>query len=255
MKGIAQVFYGATEEWEAQINPLYRGVWGVEVRPDKKRVIKIGDGARTWKQLHPLIDGDSQFGDLTALIDQAGTYVSQAQALQAQLAELQQQIVQAQETLAGQVQQFENDKAELEQEIADAGLIDDVSIHRDGDGKLYSSGTAAASSGGLSSAMSNRPEDNGAHMRMTDTDRGIAAGFGVNTDGGFAAARAYITDTEGADPNSANLLLVRTDDGKNRMYLLKDKALPETVDEISGDDELLNKSEIQALINEAVNGG
>jgi hypothetical protein len=240
MKGITQCFYGTSEEWQAQVNPLYKGVWGVEVKTDGSRVIKMGDGVRTWPQLPPLLDGDTQLGDLTALIDQTGIYLSQVQTLQAQLQTLQDQIAQAQETLAGQVQQFEN-----------AGLVDDVSIHRDEEGNLYSSGTAPVHSGDLTSDMGNAPEDDGAHMFMTDADREIAAGFGVNITGSFIAGSAMINGLTDGVPNSACLLLVVTADGKNRMYLLKDKALPESAEELEPGDELLNKAEIQTLIDQA----
>jgi hypothetical protein len=253
MKGITQCFYGTSEEWQAQVNPLYKGVWGVEVKTDGSRVIKMGDGVRTWPQLPTLLDEDTQLGDLTALIDQTGAYLSQVQTMQAQLQTLQDQIAQAQETLAGQVQQFENDKAALEQEIADAGLVDDVSVHRDEEGNLYSSGTAPVHSGNLTSDMGNAPEDNGAHMFMTDADREIGAGFGVNTDGGFVAGAAYIKSSA-APNNNTRLLLAVTADGKNRMYLLKDKAFPESAEELEPGDELLNKAEIQALIDQAQGG-
>jgi hypothetical protein len=175
MKAVTQVFYGTTAEWEAQARPLYKGVWGAEVQTDGKRVIKMGDGERVWKLLPPIIDGDSQLGDLTALVDQVGTYLSQTEALQAQLETLQQQITEAQTALAGQVQQFENDKAALEAEIAAAGLVDDISVHRNEAGELYSSGTADVAEGDYVSSLRNAPE--GAAMRMTDTDRQIGAGF------------------------------------------------------------------------------
>ncbi|MDR2662718.1 MAG: hypothetical protein LBC31_06945 [Treponema sp.] len=240
MKGVTQVFYGTTEEWAAQELPLYKGVWGVEVQTDGSRVIKIGDGVRSWPLLPPFIDGDSQLGDLTALIDQEGIYLSQVQ-------ELQQQITEAQTALAGQLQQFESGKAELEAEIAAAGLVDNVSVRRNEAGKLYSSGTAEVTTDTYTSAMSNAPEDHGAHMRMTDTELGIGAGFGVNTNEGFAAGLMYITDLSDG-PSNAALIMARDGDGKNRFYLLKDKAIPETAEGLDPNDELLNKAEILELI-------
>jgi hypothetical protein len=241
MKGITQVFYGTTEEWGAQELPLYKGVWGVEVKPGGKRVIKIGDGVRSWPLLPAFLDADSDLGDLTALVDQAGIYLAQAQALQQQITE--------------QLQQFESGKAELEAEIAAAGLVDDVSVHRNEAGQLYSSGTVEVTADNYTSAMSNAPEAHGANLRMTDTDRGIEAGIGVNTNGGPAAAAIAITDVSGGEPSNAALLLVRDTSDKNRIYLLKDKAIPETTEDLDPNDELLNKAEIQAMIDQAVSGG
>jgi hypothetical protein len=248
MKGVTQVFYGTTEEWAAQELPLYKGVWGVEVKPGGKRVIKIGDGLRSWPLLPAFLDADSDLGDLTELIDQAGTYLSQAQ-------ELQQQITEAQTALAGQLQQFESGKAELEAEIAAEGLVDDVSVHRNEAGRLYSSGTAEVSADNYTSSMGNAPEDQGANMHMIDTERGIGAAIRVNTNGGPAAAAVKIADASVNDSNNAALLLVTDAGGKNRIYLLKDKSNPQTAEDLDPDDELLNKSEIQAMINQAVNGG
>jgi hypothetical protein len=51
MKGIAQVFYGTTEEWKSNPNPLYKGVFGVEVHPDGRRITKVGDGETLWPLL------------------------------------------------------------------------------------------------------------------------------------------------------------------------------------------------------------
>jgi hypothetical protein len=253
MKGITQVFYGTTEEWKAQVHPLYKGVWGVEVKPDKKRIIKIGDGERTWPLLPPIIDEDSQLGDLTALVDQVGTYLSQAQTLQDQIEALQQQITSAQAALADQIQQFEYDKAELEEKITAAGLVDDVSIHRDEDGKLFSSGTVPVSDDSRTSVMSNAPADHGAHLGMTDTDSGIAAGLGVNTDE-YAIAKALMF-IKSDETNNTCLLFAQNGENRNRPYLLKDKAVPDAVEDLDPEDELLNKAEIQAMIDQAVNGG
>ncbi|MDR1507812.1 MAG: hypothetical protein LBI67_11990 [Treponema sp.] len=75
MKAVTQVFYGTSKEWLEAEHPLYKGVWGVETRPDGKRIIKIGDGRRTWAFLPPIIDGDSQLGDLTNLINKMGDTV------------------------------------------------------------------------------------------------------------------------------------------------------------------------------------
>jgi hypothetical protein len=42
MKGITQSFIGTTEEWEAANTRLYENVWGMEIRPDGKRLFKVG---------------------------------------------------------------------------------------------------------------------------------------------------------------------------------------------------------------------
>jgi hypothetical protein len=250
MKAVTQVFYGTSDEWLAQVKPLYKGVWGVEVRPDNKRVIKIGDGKRPWQLLPPLLDGDSQLGDLTGLIDQAGTLINQANILQAQIAA-------AQEALGLQVQQFETGKAELEQEIAAAGLVDDISVHRNGAGELYSSGTADVVSETEDRTGSLRNAPAGAVMRVEDVTLGIGAGFETNMapERPWLAASVAIADGTNGDGNSTRLLVVRNSDGKNRFYLLKDMAVPAQADGLDGDDELLNRGEILALIDQAVNGG
>ncbi|MDR2019491.1 MAG: hypothetical protein LBQ14_01850 [Treponema sp.] len=253
MKAVVQVFYGSTDEWKNHPKPLYKGVWGVEVRPDKKRIIKIGDGERPWPLLPPLIDEDSQLGDLTALIDRVGVYIAQVQELEGQLNTLQAQISQAQEELAGQLQQFEQDKAELEQEIADAGLVDGKSIHRDEGGKLYSSGTAEIQTGNVQKIMDNDPGYDGPRMAVVDEDRHILAGMGLTATEGPVLGTAFISDE--TFENSAFLLLGRAGDDKNRIYLLKDKESPKTAENITQDDELLNRAEIQALIEQAISGG
>jgi hypothetical protein len=51
MKGITQAFYGTTEEWENDPNPLYKGVFGIEVRADGRRITKVGDGETLWPLL------------------------------------------------------------------------------------------------------------------------------------------------------------------------------------------------------------
>ncbi|MDR1174695.1 MAG: hypothetical protein LBK83_04415, partial [Treponema sp.] len=54
MKGITQAFYGTTEEWENNPNPLYKGVFGIEVRQDGRRVTKVGDGETLWPLLQTI---------------------------------------------------------------------------------------------------------------------------------------------------------------------------------------------------------
>ena len=75
MKTIAQSLVGKTAEWE-RVNPvLLKGMFGVEVRPDKSRRIKIGDGKRNWKDpdLKPLNPDDIE--GLRNELDQAAEMV------------------------------------------------------------------------------------------------------------------------------------------------------------------------------------
>jgi hypothetical protein len=71
MKAVVQHYVGTTKEWNDRNPRLYNAVWGMEITPDGKRLLKIGDGVRNWKQLPYLDEGNFQgIADHLSTIDQ-----------------------------------------------------------------------------------------------------------------------------------------------------------------------------------------
>ena len=60
MKGVTQAFFGTTDEWQSAIYPLYKGVFGIELKDDGELVTKAGDGERVWPELPAIGEGWKQ---------------------------------------------------------------------------------------------------------------------------------------------------------------------------------------------------
>jgi hypothetical protein len=84
MEAIVQHFIGTTHEWMSANPLLLEAVWGIEVEPSGRRLLKIGDGTHYWQTL-PYVDETYIKGlpeKLTPLAQQGDGLVNAVQTLE-----------------------------------------------------------------------------------------------------------------------------------------------------------------------------
>jgi hypothetical protein len=88
MEAIVQQFIGTTHEWMSANPLLFEAVWGIEIEPSGRRLLKIGDGIHYWQAL-PYVDETYIKGlpeKLAELSVEESGLVNSVQALQEALA-------------------------------------------------------------------------------------------------------------------------------------------------------------------------
>jgi hypothetical protein len=270
MKAALQFYTGTTEEW-ASINPKpYEAVWCMEITADGKRLLKIGNGEDLWGDLEYMDEHylkglpEKLDGLATAISDEAARAQGMETALEDKIdAEvLRAQGAEDQLGQAVEAAQAAADDNNLESGVL-AGDADTLKITLTKAGGeavevslaelkgLFLRRSATTANG--TTALNNEPANDGFSALSTESDTNSIGGLETNTEAGNPVVAGMYLKHEVNPTDNVRILLMNNGTTK-RAYLLKDKAVPLTRQDISGDDELWNKKEIRDAIGNAVAG-